>query len=124
MPRNLKLANAPDGKRVTFTWGADGNPVFDDSEAECVLSLLMEKPWISDPAGKRQSKIMDVKSIDASTPGLLESRARDALQPAIDDRRLKSVDPVVTRLGLGYELRVKYVTGRGASGEVAVPLSV
>jgi len=123
MPRNLKLSNAPDGKHVTFTWGADGNPVFDDNEAECVLSLLMERPWFSDPAGKRQSKIMDVKSVDASTPGLLETRARDALQPAIDDKRLKSVSPVAIPSGLGYELRVGYVTGRGVRGEVSVPLS-
>lgn len=124
MATSLKLSNTADGKRVTFTWGADGNPVFDDSAGELVLSLLNEGAWWADRVGKRQSKIGTVKTRDALTPGRLVQYARDALQPAIDDKRLRSVDPSASASGSGYVLRVAYVTGSGVSGEVSQPLGV
>ena len=124
MPANLKLANTTDGKRVTFSWGSDGNPQWDDAQSECVLSLLNELPWFADRVGKRQSKLPTVKTIDANTASKLQQFARDALQPAIDDGRLRSVAPRVATSGSGYVITVSYVTAAGVSSSVSKNLSV
>ena len=119
------LALADNGKgKLTFAWGADGNPKFDDSQVETVMSLLLESPWFGDRAKKRRTLIPTVKTKDASTPGRLAQYARDALQPAIDDGRIKSMAPTVEPSGIGYSLRVSYVTGTGKQASVNLPLSV
>lgn len=119
----LKLVDAGNG-RVTVEW-QNGNPIFDDSQAEAVLSLLMEPAgWFGDRSKKRRTLIPTVKARDASTPQRLEQYARDALQPAIDDGRLASVTPKVTPSSTGYVLAVGYVTGGGAEGSVSIPLKV
>lgn len=119
----LALVDAGNG-RVTIQW-AHGNPVFDDSQDETVLSLLVESPgWFGDRAKKRRSLLPSVKTRDSSTPSKIEQYARDTLQPAIDDGRLRSVTPTATALPSGYQLTVQYVTGDGKTGAVTVPLTV
>jgi phage gp46-like protein len=118
----LACVDAGNG-RVTAQW-VNGNPVFDDSMSEVVLSLLVELPgWFADHQKKRQSKLSTVKTVDSSTQGKIEQYARDALQPAIDDRRLRSVAPAAMPNGLGFILTVAYVTGTGKASSVSVPLS-
>jgi phage gp46-like protein len=122
--RNLALTDAGNG-RVTVVWGADGNPVFDDALGEVVFSLLLETAgWFGDHGGKRRTLLPTVKVRDSSTPGKLEEYARDALQVAIDDGRLRSVSPTVQPSGLGFLLTVAYVTSAGRESSVTVPLTV
>lgn len=121
MALQLALTDAGNG-RVTVKW-ANGSPLYDDSQDETVLSLLMESPWFGDRMKKRRSLLRTVKTNDGGTPGQLVEYARDALQPAIDDGRLASVDPVVTPSGNGYNLTVRYTTASGLASSVTVPLS-
>lgn len=119
----LALANTGTGK-VTMQW-VNGNPLFDDSQQEAVFSLLMEPAgWFGDSSKKRRTQIPTIKTKDASTPDKLIEYAKDALRPLIDDGRLLSVTPSVSPSGLGYLLRVDYVTGSGKRYAVTVPLSV
>lgn len=120
---NLKLTDAGNG-RVTVAW-VNGNPVFDDAQAEAVFSLLMEPDgWFGDRAKKRRTLIPTIRSRDAGTPGRLIQYARDAVQPLIDDGRLQSVEPSVTPTANGYTVTVAYVTGGGQQASVTVPLKV
>lgn len=119
----LALVDAGNGK-LTVKWDATGNPAFDDSQGETVFSLLMESPWFGDRQKKRRSKISTIKTNDSSTPGRLVQYAKDALQPAIDDGRLKSIVPSVQRSGSGYLLAISYVTGSGKQSAISIPLSV
>ncbi len=122
--RGLAPVDASNGK-VTVQWDVTGNPVFDDSQTETVLSLLLELPgWYADTLKKRQSKLSTVKTKDSSTKGRLEEYARDALQPAIDDGRLQSVSPVATPSGSGYQLAVSWVTAAGKAYSLPTPLSL
>ena len=119
---SLSLANTGTGK-VTMQW-VNGNPVFDDSQQEAVMSLLIEPAgWYGDTGKKRRTQIPTIKTKDASTVGNLISYAKDALQPLIDDGRLLSADPSVNTSGSGYTLKVNYVTSSGKRYAVSVPLS-
>ena len=109
--------------RLTIDWGADGNPKFNDDQADLVMSLLFESPWFGDRAGKRRSLIATIDSKDPSTPGRLEQYALDALQPAIDDGRLRSVNASARPIGNGYSLTVTYITRTGRPGSQSVALS-
>lgn len=119
----LALADAGNG-RVTVRWSG-GNPVFDDDQRETVLSLLLESPgWFGDSGRKRRSQIPTVTTKDAATPGRLAQYAKDALQPAIDDGRLRSVDSVdVQPAGSGYLVVVGYTTGTGKQVSLSTSLS-
>ena len=117
------MVDAGNGK-LTVQW-VNGNPAFDDAESEAVFSLLMEPAgWYGDKAKKRRTLIPTIKTKDGGTAGRLEQYARDALQPLIDDGRLRSVDVTVAESGSGYMAAVAYVTGRGKTGALSVPLSV
>lgn len=121
--RNLAFQNDGQG-RLTFVW-RNGNPVFDNRQTECVMSLLVEAPWWGDPLGKRRSQLATVQEDDATTKSRLEEYARAALQPALADGRLRSVSPTATRSELGkWSLRVVYTTPAGEPGSLDVPLSV
>lgn len=119
----LKLVNNGTGK-LTAEFDATGNPAFNDDQAETVFSLLMESPWFGDRKNKRRSLLPTVKSKDSSTQGKIGQYAKDALQPAIDDGRILSLTTDVQPSGIGFLLRVTYVTSDGRPNAVDVPLSV
>ncbi len=122
---NLALRDAGNGKLTPY-WGPDGNPVYDDSEAELVFSLLCELAgWFADQQKVRQSKLPTIKSKDAQTGKLIEQYALDALQPGIDSGRLRSVSPSASPSGSGYLLTVNYVTASGKRPPaLTLPLAV
>jgi phage gp46-like protein len=118
----LALTSAGNG-RVTVQWSG-GNPVFDDSAGEVVLSLLLEGPWFGDRAKKRRSRLPTVKTNDSSAPGRIVEYAKDAIQPAIADGRIQGITPSVQPSGSGYLLTVAYVTRNGVAGSISVPLEL
>ncbi len=119
--RNIAWKDAGNG-RLTLDWDATGNPKFNNDEAELIYSLLLESPWFGDPTGKRRSLVPTVKTKDASTPGRLKQYAEDAMQPGIQDGRLRSAIAIVVPAANGYQLTIDYVTadGRESSQSVAV----
>lgn len=120
----LTLVNATNGK-VTVTWDSTGNPAFDDSQAETVFSLLIEPAgWFGDRNGKRTTLLPTVNLKDSSTKGKLEEYSQAALQPAVQDGRLRSDTAEAVPNGSGYLIKVGYVTGAGKQHAVTVPLSV
>lgn len=108
---------------MTPVWGANGDLVFDDTENETVLSLLLERPgWAADSEGRRVSRLSLVKIGGAATASQLENYAREALQVAVDSGRILGGDDLrveVRQLAQGsYSIVVDYVTASGRSGRI------
>lgn len=120
---NLQYANAGNGK-LTIAWDTSGNPAFGDDETDAIMSLLFEAPYWADPSGKRRSLLPNVKTKDASTPGLIQQYTLDALQPIVDNGRISNVSAVVVPSGTGYELAISYQKRNGKPGSLSVPLTV
>jgi phage gp46-like protein len=108
-----------------FEWDDSGNPGFSDNMSHLVLSLLLEyrgQYW-ADPTGRRGSLLHTVKNDTSTTQQRILSFAREALQPAVNDGRLYSIDVKAERLGQGkYQVSVYWVTPKGARGVTILPL--
>ena len=91
--------------KIDYSWGTDGNPVFDDTKAFAVASLVVQRrgQWISDRLGTRGSEIYKVRNDTRAAPSKLASYALDALQPMLDTGEITgpngAADPVVIVTG-------------------------
>lgn len=114
--QDLRLRSLPSGQ-TDLIWGADGNPVFDNSESYRVTSLLVSLigQWWADSTGKRGSRLSEVKNDRKSlTISQVESYCLQALQPAADDGFISNVSAACTRLGSGkFRVVVSYRSRTG-----------
>lgn len=124
MAQNFAFKNNGAG-RLTFDV-VRGNPARDDRQTQLIMSLLMEQPWWGDEKQSRRSRLRTVRTDDASTKSRLESYSVTALQPAIDDGRLRSVEPIATRDNStgAWSLKIKYISAAGKPELIDVPLGV
>ena len=102
-----------------------GNPVFADDGSHMVLSLLLEYRglWWFDSTGSRGSNLYLIKHDLATTASDIKAAADIALQPAIDDGRLRTVTTKCVRKGPGrFELSVNWVMPDQTTG--FVPLTI
>lgn len=103
---------------------ASGNPVWTDSQEHTVMSLLLEFEggYIFDQTGKRGSRLRRIVQDKASTAADLRAAILDALDPAIQDGRIRNVVPTVTKLGPGrYKCAVKYQNRSGHMKNFDIP---
>jgi phage gp46-like protein len=117
--RDLALTNQDKATGLlSFDWGTDGEPKFDDTEAHRVLSLLVEhRPsppsnpgYWADATGKRGSLLYTLTEVKRATPSQAEGYAVDALQKAVDDNAIL-LDPAnvtAKRTANGMSLSVIY----------------
>lgn len=113
---DLTLQALPNGQ-LDAVWGADGNPLFDDTEVYAVNSLLDSRvgEWFADASGKRGSRIHEIRDDRGNiTISRLESAVLAALQPLSNAGRIYELTTKAANLGGGrYLVRVNWKTRSG-----------
>jgi phage gp46-like protein len=116
------VANSETG---LFDLDWDGpNPVFDDTEAHTVLSLVLEfqAQWWADQTGKRGSRLHTLRNDTHTTQSELVARVNEALAPAVADGRLQQVSVTAERDSPGrYAFHIRWSTRAGKPAYVRVP---
>jgi hypothetical protein len=106
--RDIRLLRNPaSGAFDSFDWDSTDNPAFDDSDQHTVLSCLLERSYWANP--RRASRLLDIKLDVTGTQAAIQSACEEALQPALDDRLIRSAEVEVQRRGPGsYSVAVRY----------------
>jgi phage gp46-like protein len=125
--RDIALKRNPVTGRYDFRFDDTSNPAFTDSDEHLVLSLLMEyqaKYW-ADTTGKRGSRLHTVKNARSDTERELEAIVHEALDPAVADGRLRSVESVTatTRASGRYDIEILYRNREGRESNLRIPWS-
>lgn len=116
--------------RIDYAFGDDGNPIFDDTKAFAVASLVLQQrgKWIPDAKGNRGSLIYTVRNDTKATPSKLQAYTLDGIQPLVDEGEITGPngepDPVVVVTGTKGKRRldITYSTPKGGPQTTKVPL--
>lgn len=119
---NLLLDRNPANGKAIPVWSS-GNMAFTDDMAEVILSLLLEDES-GTTAGRRVGpSLLSVRLDTVDAPAQLENYARQRLQLALDDGRLKSVEVSSQRVDRGkISVGVAYIDRAGRRDLITVPL--
>lgn len=117
--------------RIDYAFDDSGNPIFDDTKAFAVASLVTQKrgQWIQDETGNRGSLIHTVRNDTRAAPSRLESYALDGLQPLVDAGEITgpngAATPVATVTGRPGQRRIDitYSTPKTGVQTTRVPLT-
>ena len=103
--------------RIDFDWDDTGNPIFDDTKAFAVASLITQRrgQWMQDDTGNRGSLVHTVRNDTRAAPSRLENYALDGLQPLVDAGEITGPN--------GAEQPVAVVTGRPGQRRIDVSYS-
>jgi len=115
--------------RIDYAFGADGNPIWDNTKAFAVASLVVQQrgKWIQGDEN-RGSEVYTVRNDTRAAPSKLENYARDGIQPLVDSSEITgpngSASPVVTVSGGAGRKRldITYSTPKAGVQTAKVPL--
>lgn len=113
-----------DPATLRFPIAANGEIEGDASHASEVLFLLRLRKGSAAAYPEWGSELHKITTLDARAPTMAERYATAAVQPMIDDGRVKSVTPKATIVGQVLVLVVNYVDAAGTRGLVTVKLGV
>jgi len=120
---DVALVRNPASGRFDLDW--DGpNPVFDDTEAHTVLSLVLEwqGKWWADATGKRGSRLNQIRNDTRTTGSELHAALEEALAPAVADGRLRDLAVSTERVRPGrYGFQIAWKTADGRSASIRIP---
>ena len=116
--------NAQTGK-LRIVW-ANGDPVYDDTMTETVMSLLVEGDGPFFKNRRVGPGPLSVPIDRADSVSSIKARGEERLQLAVNDGRLPSVAVTVSRVANGqrgrFEIAVGYVTRTGQRNTLSVPI--
>jgi phage gp46-like protein len=120
------LFRNPNTGLYDIAWDDSGNPIFDDTGEDLVLSLLLEyrgKYWADTTSGRRGSTLYLITQDTSATASQMMQAVDLALQLAVDDGRLVSFTRTAQRQGPGrYKLTVNWVLPNGVKGSTPIAL--
>ena len=118
-------------RRIDYAFDSTGNPIFDDTKAFAVASLVVQcrGQWMQDDTGNRGSLVYTVRNDTRTAPSRLENYALDGLQTLVDAGEITgpngAAQPVVVVTGRPGQRRidVTYSTPTAGVQTTRVPLT-
>jgi len=120
---DVALVRNPSNGRFDLDWEGP-NPVFDDTEAHTVLSLVLEWQgrWWADQTGKRGSRLDTLRNDTRTTQSELVARLEEALAPAVADGRVRDLAVSAERVRPGrYGFHIAWKTAGGRAASIRIP---